>query len=88
MFNIKEFFKKTQNRQIDLFTLYSTIKKTIDINVDDNIPIQNIIIQKNSSIIRLKNTNSSLKNQIFLKKQKILEDLNKTQKTLRITDIT
>ena len=85
MFNIGQFFKKIQNRHTQELFIRSTIQESISRSVGVKIPLEDIVIS--SGIVTLKNINSGLKSVIFIKKQKILDDVHTSQTIHPIVDI-
>ncbi len=85
MFNIGQFFKNIQNRHIKELFIRSIIQASITQGTGVSIPIEDITIS--SGVIILKNISSGLRSVIFIKKQKILDSVNKNQTIHVVTNI-
>ncbi|HEY4494803.1 MAG TPA: hypothetical protein VJC02_01730 [Candidatus Paceibacterota bacterium] len=85
MKSLEGFFDKFRNRVIVEVQNRVYIAEIIKKNVGVDIEIENIGIV--SGIVTLKNCNHSLKNEIYIKKEKILKDLNKKIRSTKIADI-
>ena len=74
MKNIGNFFDKFKNKAIIRIQTLEIIKETIKKHIKDEIDIKNISISSGNINIKAHNI---IKNEIFIKKTSILEDLNK-----------
>ena len=84
MFGISGFFNNIQNAFTKEVVLRTAIKEAIKKFTGAEIPIQNIVCK--DGVVNLKNTNSALLSVIFIKKNKIIEEL-KTNQNKNIVDI-
>lgn len=84
MLGISGFFKNIQNSFTKEVVLRTTIKEVIKKHTGADIPIESISCKGES--VALRNVNPSALSVIFIKKQKILEDL-KNSGIKVITDI-
>ena len=74
MKNIGSFFDKFKNKAVIRIQTLEIIKETIKKHIKDEIDIKNISISSGNINIKAHNI---IKNEIFIKKTSILEDLNK-----------
>ncbi len=85
MFNIKDFLKRASGRQAkELFfrqTAQGVIKRLIKIEI----PIGSIVL-KNTSI-HLNDISQAARSAIFIKKQEILAEVNKSQDFCKVNDV-
>ena len=85
MIGLSGFFKNIQNAFTKEVVLKTTIKEAIKKCSGIDIPIEHISCK--GSTVNLKNVNQAVVSQIYIKKQKILEELKATQTIKVITDI-
>lgn len=85
MIGLSGFFKNIQNAFTKEVVLRTTIKEAIKKCSGIDIPIENILCK--GSTVNLKNVNQAVISQIYIKKQKILEELKASQTIKIITDI-
>lgn len=85
MIGLSGFFKNIQNAFTKEVVLRTSIKEAIKKCANIDIPIENISCK--GSTVNLKNINQVVISQIFIKKQKILEELKTSQTIKVITDI-
>ncbi len=83
MFGISGFFKNIQNAFTKEVLLRMSIKEAIKKHVGVEIKIEDIACK--NGIITIKQANSSLLSTIFIKKTKILAELNSNN--VKVTDI-
>lgn len=84
-FNISQLLNKIRSIQAKGALQRKIVHDSILKNIRLDIPIENISIK--STIITLKNISQSAKSEIYIKKQVILEDINKDQKIVVARDI-
>ncbi|MFA6554448.1 MAG: hypothetical protein WCS89_02975 [Candidatus Paceibacterota bacterium] len=84
MLGISGFFKNIQNSFTKEVVLRTTIKEIIKKHTGVDIPIESITCK--GETVALKNVNQSALSVIFIKKQKILEDLKNSGVKI-ITDV-
>ena len=85
MFNIRDFLKKATNKQTKNLFFRKVVEETLKRHVNIEVPPESISIK--SSIIGIKNISQGARSAIFIKKQAILEDLNKVQDIFKVKDI-
>ena len=84
MFGISGFFKNIQNAFTKEVILRTAIKESVKKFTGADIPIQNIVYKNGT--VTLKGLGPSALSVIFIKKRKIIDDLNSSQKQ-NINDI-
>ncbi len=84
MFGLSGFFNNIQNSFTKEVVLRTTIKDSIKKFTNIDIKIENIVYK--NELVNLKKVNSAELSVIYIKKQKILEDLKEQTKTI-IKDI-
>ena len=85
MFGLSGFFKNIQNSFTKEIFLRTAIKDAIKRQIGFEIEIENITCK--GSVINIKNINQTTMSAIFIKKQKILEELKNSQNIRVINDI-
>ena len=84
-FNISQLLNKIRSVQAKGALERSIVHDSLLKNIGIDIPIPNISIK--SMIVTLKNISQSAKSAIYIKKQAILEDINKGQESIIARDI-
>lgn len=77
MRNIGEFFRKIQNRQAASFFLQKIVSEVLKDVANIEVSENNVVISRSEII--LKGISQSAKSEIFIKKEKILKEINKRQ---------
>jgi hypothetical protein len=85
MLNIGDLFKKITSKYAQEIFLRKTVADAINFHTKTNFKDKDIKID--STIVTLMNASSSAKSAIYIKKSKILDDINKNQTVRKITDI-
>lgn len=84
-FNISQLLNKIRSVQAKGALQINLIHDSLLKNIGIDIPIPNISIK--STIVSLKNISQSTKSAIYIKKQSILDDINKGQENIIARDI-
>ena len=84
-FNISQLLNKIRNVQAKRALQVNIVCDSIMKNIGIDISISNISIK--STIVTLKNISQSAKSAVYIKKQAILDDINKGQESVIARDI-
>lgn len=82
---IGDFFKRIQNLHTKEIFVRTIIKESIKKTTSVDIPVENIVFS--GSTASLKGISQAARSAIFIKKHKILEDINSSQDVRKIQDI-
>ena len=85
MRSIGEFFKKIQNARAGSFFIHTTIVEVVKRVAHIDIVPESVHIQ--STKITLKGISQAARNEVFIKRKTLLEEINKTLGKTKVTEI-
>lgn len=85
MLSISNFFSKIQSKHTKGMFVRTVVQSVIQKKLSVQIPIESISIK--TSVVVLKNINSSILSAVFIKKSQIIKDINTEQGIVVIEDI-
>lgn len=85
MFNIRDFLKKASNKQAKEIIFRQAVRDSVKKIANIDVLLDNVHVK--SSVVFLKDISQAARSVIFVKKQAILEELNKSQDAYKISDI-
>lgn len=85
MFNIGNFLSKIQNSRSKEIIFRLTVQKAIKNHLSLDVPIESIKFRAGAVIVS--NIVQSARSTLFIKKQAILDEINKNQQTFMVGDI-
>ncbi|GEM_PF-602453 len=85
MFNISQFLNRIRGTQGKQILQRNIVRNVVLKNIGIDIPAENITIK--SAVIFLNNISQSAKSAVYVKKQIILNEINKGQDTIIVRDI-
>lgn len=85
MYNIGEFFKRIQSVRMKNVLIQNTVAEVVREIVSYNIKPDDIVVS--GTVVTLKGINSAVRSELFIKKAKLLEEINSRQTLKNITDL-